>query len=75
VLDLTGAEDLCTEPTPLARVQRAYADLEAGQRLEVRTPVAEHAFAVRAWSRKAGVELIEDAKDGGVNRLVLQRGA
>ena len=74
-MDLSGAEDLCSDPAPLARVQRAYADLAAGERLEVRTPVAEHAFAVRAWSRKAGVTIVDDAKDGGVTRLVLERGA
>jgi len=75
VVDLTGPEDLCTEPVALTRVQRAFADLAPGERLEVRTPVAEHAFAVRAWSRKAGVTLLEDTADGGVSRLVLERGA
>ncbi|HKR98377.1 MAG TPA: hypothetical protein VJU79_02570 [Candidatus Dormibacteraeota bacterium] len=75
MVDLSGAEDFCAEPTALARVQRAYAELSPGQTLEVRTPVTEHAFAVRAWSRKAGVALIDDDKLGDVTRLVLQRGA
>ncbi len=75
MLDLSGAEDFCADPTPLERVRRAYAGLEPGQTLEVRTPVAEHAFAVRAWSRKSGIALVEDAKENGVVRLVLERGA
>ena len=73
VLDLSGAEELCSEPAPLERVKRAFAALDAGTRLEVRTPIAEHAFAVRAWSRKAGVSIIEDERTGGVTRLVLAR--
>ena len=75
VLDLSGAEDLCGEPAPLERVRRAYAELQPGQRMEVRTPIAEHAFAVRAWSRKASVMIVEDSKEDGVTRLVLERGA
>jgi tRNA 2-thiouridine synthesizing protein A len=75
VVDLSGAEDFCADPTPLERVRRAYADLEPGQRLEVRTTVEEHAFAVRAWSRKSGVALLEDRKDSGVTRLLLERGS
>jgi len=75
VLDLSGAEELCSEPAPLERVRRAYAALAPGERLEVRTPIAEHAFAVRVWSRKSGVTVVEDSKDGGATRLVLERGA
>ena len=72
VLDLSGAEDLCTEPGALERVLRAYARLEPGQRLEVRSPVAEHAFAVRAWSRKHGVNVVVDEPSDGYRRLVLE---
>ena len=75
VLDLSGAEELCSEPAPLERVRRAYADLEPNSRLEVRTPIAEHAFAVRAWSRKTGIIIVEDVTESGVTRLVLERGA
>jgi TusA-related sulfurtransferase len=71
VLDLSGAEDLCTEPGALDRVRRAYARLEPGGRLEVRSPVAEHAFLVRAWSRKNGVQVIVDEPSDGFRRLVL----
>ena len=71
VLDLSGAEELCTEPSPLERVQRAYAGLEPGHRLEVRTPIAEHAFAVRAWSRKHGVTIVVDERNGADHRIVL----
>jgi TusA-related sulfurtransferase len=72
VLDLSGAEDLCTEPGALERVRKAYARLEPGGRLEVRSPVAEHAFAVRAWSRKNGVTVIADEPSEGFRRLVLE---
>jgi TusA-related sulfurtransferase len=72
VVDLSGAEDLCTEPGALQRVRTAYAQLEPGGRLEVRSPVAEHAFAVRAWSRKNGVSLTVDEPSDGFRRLVLE---
>jgi len=72
VLDLSGVEDLCTEPGALERVRKAYARLEPGGRLEVRSPVAEHAFAVRAWSRKNGVTVIADEPSEGFRRLVLE---
>jgi len=71
VLDLSGSEELCSEPGPLERVRKAYARLEPGGRLEVRSPIAEHAFAVRAWSRKNGVTLIADEPREGYRRLVL----
>jgi TusA-related sulfurtransferase len=74
VVDLSGAEELCSEPAPLERVRRAFASLTPGQRLEVRTPVAEHAFAVRAWSRQSGITVVEDSKADGATRLVLERG-
>jgi TusA-related sulfurtransferase len=72
VLDLSGAEELCTEPGALQRVRTAYARLEPGARLEVRSPIAEHAFAVRAWSRKNGVHLVVDEPSDGFRRLVLE---
>jgi TusA-related sulfurtransferase len=71
VLDLSGSEELCSEPGALERVRKAYARLEPGGRLEVRSPVAEHAFAVRAWSRKNGVGLVVDEPSEGYRRLVL----
>ena len=72
VLDLSGAEELCSEPPPLERVRRRLAQLDAGSRLEVRTPVAEHAFAVRAWSRKHGVAVVTDERTPGGFRIVLE---
>lgn len=75
VLDLSGAEELCTEPAPLERVRRAFAQLEPGDRLEVRTPITEHAFSVRAWSGKQGVTVLDDERAGGAHRIVLLRGA
>lgn len=72
VIDLSGSEELCTEPGALERVRKAYARLEPGGRLEVRSPITEHAFAVRAWSRKNGVRLIVDEPAEGYRRLVLE---
>jgi TusA-related sulfurtransferase len=74
VVDLSRSEDLCSDPLPLEQVRRAYAKLAPGERLEVRSPVTEHAFAVRAWSRKHGVTLLKDEQIDGVNHLVLERG-
>jgi TusA-related sulfurtransferase len=71
VIDLSGSEELCTEPGALERVRRAYAQLEPGGQLEVRSPIAEHAFAVRTWSRKNGVTVILDEPSDGYRRLVL----
>jgi TusA-related sulfurtransferase len=72
VLDLSGAEELCSEPGALECVRRAYAKLEPGAQLEIRSPIAEHAFAVRAWSRKNGVSVIVDEPSDGYRRLVLE---
>jgi TusA-related sulfurtransferase len=72
VLDLSGAEELCSEPGALERVRKAYATLEPGGRLEVRATITEHAFAVRAWSRKKGVSLVVDEPVDGYRRLVLE---
>jgi TusA-related sulfurtransferase len=72
VVDLSGSEELCTEPGALERVRKAYARLEPGGRLEVRSPIAEHAFAVRAWSRKNGVQVVVDEPSDGYRRLVLE---
>jgi TusA-related sulfurtransferase len=71
VIDLSGSEELCTEPGPLERVRKAYARLEPGGLLEVRSPITEHAFAVRAWSRKNGVPVVVDEPSEGYRRLVL----
>jgi TusA-related sulfurtransferase len=75
VLDLSGAEDLCSEPAPLEQVKRALARLGPGELLEVRSPIADHAFAVRVWSRKNGVTLVSDERDGATHRLVLATSA
>ncbi len=56
----------------LERVRKAYARLAPGGRLEVRSPIAEHAFAVRAWGRKNGVNVIVDEPSVGYQRLVLE---
>jgi TusA-related sulfurtransferase len=75
LIDLSDAEQFCSEPSPLEQVRRVYAGLEPGARLEVRSRVTEHAFAVRAWCRKQGIEMLRDERDGTTNVLVLVRSA
>ena len=72
VLDLADAEQECGDPA-LGRVRRAYETLGAGQVIEVRTPIAEHAFVVRAWARRGGAELVTDQRDGSVAILRVRR--
>ena len=71
-LDLADAERECGDGA-LARVRRACAELEPGEPLTILTGVAEQAFAVRAWARKSGVELVEEAREGGRSWLVIRR--
>ncbi|MGA2283066.1 MAG: hypothetical protein ABSH07_05210 [Candidatus Dormibacteria bacterium] len=71
-LDLSDAEIECGD-SAMGRVRRAYGTLAAGERLEVVTGVAEHVFAVRAWSRRVGGEVVEESRERGLTRLVLQR--
>ncbi|MGP8160591.1 MAG: sulfurtransferase TusA family protein [Candidatus Dormibacteria bacterium] len=73
-LDLSDAEVGCGD-SAMGRVRRAYGTLAAGERLEVLTGVAEHVFAVRAWSRRVGGEVVEESRERGLTRLVLQRPA
>jgi TusA-related sulfurtransferase len=72
VLDLADAEQECGDPA-LGRVRRAYETLGAGQVIEVRTPIAEQAFAVRAWARRGGAELVADQRDSRVAILRVRR--
>ena len=74
VLDLNTAEQLCSEPSPLEQVRRALAAMAPGQRLEVRSRIADHAFSVRAWSRKQGVVLLRDDLESGEHVLLLVAG-
>jgi TusA-related sulfurtransferase len=63
VVDLGEAEQECGDPA-LARIRRAYADLAPGEVVEARSPVAEHAFAVRAWARREGADVVADDRAG-----------
>ncbi len=71
-LDLADAERECGDGA-LARVRRACPELAPGEPLTILTGVAEQAFAVRAWARKAGMELVEETRVGGRSRLVIRR--
>ncbi len=72
VLDLSGAEQECGDPA-LERVRRAYAALREGEVLEARSPIAEHAFAVRAWARRVGAETVTDERTGPVAVVRVRR--
>jgi TusA-related sulfurtransferase len=72
VLDLGTAEEMCGDPA-LGRVRRAWAELAPGGVIEVRTPIAEQAFAVRGWARREGAELLADAREGAVHVLRVRR--
>jgi TusA-related sulfurtransferase len=74
VIDLAGAEQECGEPA-LERVRRGYAVLPPGEFIEVRTPIAEHAFAVRAWARRSGAELVDDLREGAETVVRVRRPA
>jgi hypothetical protein len=72
VLDLADAEQECGDPA-LGRVRRGYDALAPGQVIEVRTPIAEQAFAVRVWARRAGAHLIGDHRASGGTVLRVRR--
>ncbi len=74
ILDLAAAENECGDPA-LERVRRAYAALAPGELLEARSPIAEHAFAVRAWCRREGADLVCDERDGVAVVLRVRRPA
>ena len=74
VLDLGSAEETCGDPA-LGRVRRAWDILAPGAVLEVRSPIAEHRFAVSTWVQREGGELLSDTRDGGEFVLRLRRTA
>lgn len=63
VLDLSEAEIMCGDPA-IGRVRRAWAALEPGAVLEVRSPIAEHRFQVRAVLQHEGGVIVADTRDG-----------
>jgi len=71
-LDLAEAEQECGD-NALGRVRRALDELEPGGLLEVTSPIAEHAFAVRAWSGRSGVAVVDESRTGATHRLLLRR--
>lgn len=72
VLDLSSAEQECGDPA-LDRVRRAYAALAKGEVLEARSPIAEHAFAVRAWARQVSADTVSDHREGAVSVVQVRR--
>jgi TusA-related sulfurtransferase len=71
-LDLTRSEEECGD-SALQLVRRAYKELVPGEALEVKATVAEHAFVVRAWARKAGAPILQDHTEGQETRILLER--
>ncbi len=71
-LDLGAVEQECGEPA-LAQVRRAYAALVPGSVLETMSPVAEHTFAVRAWARREGAEVVAEERNGAATVLRVRR--
>ena len=65
VVDLSEAELMCGDPA-IGRVRRAWAAVAPGSVLEVRSPVAEHRFQVRAVLEQDGGTVVADARDGDV---------
>jgi TusA-related sulfurtransferase len=74
VLDLSRAEEECGH-SALQIVQRELTRLQVGQVLEIQTTVAEQAFAVRAWARKANIVLLDDRTKGTNTHILLQHTA
>jgi TusA-related sulfurtransferase len=73
-LDLASSEEECGD-TPLELVRRAVGELAPDEVLEVRSTVAEHAFTVRAWARKAGWTIVADETEGNQSRILVQQTA
>lgn len=71
-LDLAVAEQACGD-SALGRVRRAYAELPLGGEVVVLTDVAEQAFAVRAWARQSGAEVVSESRAEGRTRIALRR--
>jgi TusA-related sulfurtransferase len=71
-LDLAAAEEACGD-SALGRVRRAYAELPRGDDLVVLSGVAEQLFAVRAWARQSGAEIVDETRAGGRTRIALRR--
>ena len=72
VLDLSEAEVMCGDPA-IGRVLRAWAGIAPGAVLEVRSPIAEHRFQVRAVLERDGGEVVADLRDGDMYVVRVRR--
>lgn len=70
-LDLRRSEEECGD-TALQLVRRTVKEMASGEVLEIQADVAEHAFVVRAWARKAGHRIVEDSSEGKETRILLE---
>jgi TusA-related sulfurtransferase len=71
-VDLATAEEECGD-SAMGRVRRAYEQLAPGETMEVLTGVPEQVFAIRAWARREGIEVVEESRQAGAIRLVVGR--
>jgi tRNA 2-thiouridine synthesizing protein A len=60
-------------PLPVVRTAQAIKELEAGQVLLVIATDPGFALDIRAWSSRAGHDLVDVAEDGGAYQVLLRR--
>jgi tRNA 2-thiouridine synthesizing protein A len=60
-------------PLPVVRTAQAIKELDAGQVLLVMATDPGFALDIRAWSSRAGHDLVDVAEDGGAYHVLLRR--
>ncbi|MDQ1499718.1 MAG: tRNA 2-thiouridine synthesizing protein [Actinomycetota bacterium] len=60
-------------PLPVVRTAQAIKELDAGQVLLVMATDPGFALDIRAWSSRAGHDLMDVAEDGGAYHVLLRR--
>jgi tRNA 2-thiouridine synthesizing protein A len=60
-------------PLPVVRTAQAIKELDAGQVLLVMATDPGFALDIRAWSSRAGHDLVDVAENGGAYHVLLRR--
>lgn len=60
-------------PLPVVKTAQAIKELDAGQLLLVMATDPGFALDIRAWSSRAGHDLVDVAEDGGAYHVLLRR--
>jgi tRNA 2-thiouridine synthesizing protein A len=60
-------------PLPVVRTAQAIKELDAGQVLLVMATDPGFALDIRAWTSRAGHDLVDVAEDGGAYHVLLRR--